>query len=379
MNEIDSLKKELAETKKILRDGQVIFNHIVESNFAGYFDWQIQENTEYLSPTFKKMFGYEDHEMENSPEAWQKIIFQEDLPKVFELFEAHVKSKGKIPFDSELRYHHKDGSVVWVFCRGKVVEWDENGKPLRMLGSHIDITSIKKEKETQQYIEKLEQKNRELQQFAYVASHDLQEPLRTIMSFSDLMLEQYSKELLGNADTYIRFISDASKRMSKLVKGLLDYTRIGKNFEVSEVNMEQIVQFVLDDLNTLINENNVTFEINKLPSIKAQNNEMRSLIINLITNAIKYKKSDEFPRIKIGVKEKTNFWEFFIEDNGIGIEKVHLKRIFLIFQQLHNREVYVGTGIGLAHCQKIVELHGGKIWAESIPKVGSTFYFTIPK
>jgi PAS domain S-box-containing protein len=379
MSEIEHLQKELEETKKALQDREMIFNHIVESTFAGFFDWNIPENTEYLSPTFKKMFGYEDHEMESSPEAWQRIIYQEDLPKVFELFGAHVESKGKIPFDSELRYHHKDGSLVWVFCRGKVVEWDEQGNPLRMLGSHIDITNIKKSEETKLYVEKLEQKNKELQQFAYVASHDLQEPLRTIISFTELMLEQYSGNMEGNADTYLRFISDASNRMSSLVKGLLDYTRIGKNFEVSEVDTELVLQNVLSDLNTLITEKHVTFEIDSLPKIQGLNTEIRSLFMNMITNAIKYKKKGEHPLIKIGATEEMDHWKFHVEDNGIGIEKAHLKRIFLIFQRLHNKDEYAGTGIGLAHCQKIVELHGGKIWVESTPGLGSTFYFTIPK
>ncbi len=379
MSEIEHLQKELEETKKALQDREMIFNHIVESTFAGFFDWNIPENTEYLSPTFKKMFGYEDHEMESSPEAWQRIIYQEDLPKVFELFGAHVESKGKIPFDSELRYHHKDGSLVWVFCRGKVVEWDEQGNPLRMLGSHIDITNIKKSEETKLYVEKLEQKNKELQQFAYVASHDLQEPLRTIISFTELMLEQYSGNMEGNADTYLRFISDASNRMSSLVKGLLDYTRIGKNFEVSEVDTELVLQNVLSDLNTLITEKHVTFEIDSLPKIQGLDTEIRSLFMNMITNAIKYKKKGEHPLIKIGATEEMNHWKFRVEDNGIGIEKAHLKRIFLIFQRLHNKDEYAGTGIGLAHCQKIVELHGGKIWVESTPGLGSTFYFTIPK
>lgn len=379
MSEIEILKKELEETKKALKDREMIFNHIIESTFAGYFDWQIPENTEYLSPTFKKMFGYEDHEMESSPEAWQRIIFQEDLPKVFELFGAHVESKGKVPFDSELRYHHKDGSMVWVFCRGKVVEWDEQGNPLRMLGSHIDITNIKKVEETQLYVEKLEQKNKELQQFAYVASHDLQEPLRTIISFTDLMMEQYGGSIDDSADTYLRFISNASNRMSDLVKGLLDYTRIGKNFEVSEVNSDIVLKNVLDDLNTLITEKNVTFETKSLPIIQGLDTEIRSLFMNLITNAIKYKKKGENPFIRIGATEELDSWQFHVEDNGIGIEKAHLKRIFLIFQRLHNKDEYAGTGIGLAHCQKIVELHGGKIWVESTPSIGSTFYFTIPK
>ncbi len=141
--ELELLRKQLAEAKAEVADQRKVMGHILDATLAGFWDWDIANNTEYLSPTFKQMFGYQDDEMENHPDSWQKIIFEEDLPKVFECFEAHVKSRGKIPYDNEVRYHHKDGSTVHVWCRGQVIEWLEDGSPKRMVGSHVDITQNK--------------------------------------------------------------------------------------------------------------------------------------------------------------------------------------------------------------------------------------------
>ncbi len=141
--EIARLKKELLEAKTALSDLTMVFNEILEGTMAGYWDWDIPNEQEYMSPTFKKMFGYEDHEIANTPDWWQANIFEEDLPGVFKVFEDHVKSKGKIPYDNVVRYRHKNGSTVWVYCRGKVIEWNNDGSPKRMVGSHIDITELK--------------------------------------------------------------------------------------------------------------------------------------------------------------------------------------------------------------------------------------------
>ncbi len=139
---IKQLEKELAETKAALADKEMLLDEILEGTLAGFWDWNIPEHTEYLSPTFKRMFGYADGEMVNSPDSWQKIIYEEDLPKVFETFNAHVESKGEVPYDNVVRYHHKSGDTVHVWCRGKVIEWGKDGSPVRMVGSHIDVSEL---------------------------------------------------------------------------------------------------------------------------------------------------------------------------------------------------------------------------------------------
>lgn len=365
--------------KQKLEEKQIVFDNILEGTLAGYWDWFVQEDREYLSPTFKKMFGYEDHELENTPSTWQRLIHPDDLAVVFENFDKHVASKGAYPFKSEVRYNHKDGSIVWVYCQGKVIEWDKKWNPIRMVGCHVNITSLKKAESTQRYALKLEQKNKELEQFAYVASHDLQEPLRTVSSFVELLNEQYIGKLEGNAPLYLGFISQATKRMSSLIKGLLDHSLLGKNEKLADVDCAKQIASIEADLTQIIVETNTTITAELLPVIKGYKTELRLLFQNLICNAIKFRKPEFDPVINIKVKDKGDRWLFSVSDNGIGIDPQYKDRIFLIFQRLHLKREYEGNGIGLAHCKKIIDLHNGELWLESELGLGSTFYFTIDK
>ncbi|QCX01287.1 PAS domain S-box protein [Aggregatimonas sangjinii] len=362
---------ELKEAQKQLVDRNKAFEQLLEGTMAGHWDWLIQEGTEYLSPSFKEMFGYKDEEMENTPEAWQKIIHPDDLPGVFEMFEKHTASKGEVPFDNQVRYYHKDGSIVWVYCRGKVIEWDDKGNAVRMVGSHVDITPLKNIEE------ELYRSNRELEQFAYVASHDLQEPLNTITDFVGLFEEQYKDKLDSEADQYLEFITQAANRMSSLVKSVLGYSRIGKSKEITTINCNTMVQEVLDDLSKRIKDTGTKLEVGDLPVVKGYRMELNSLFLNLIANAVKFRKEGRTPKVTITAKEEEQFFMFSISDNGIGIEEKNQDRIFNIFQRLNNMDSYEGTGIGLAQCKKIAELHGGNIWVDSVPDKGSTFNFKI--
>ena len=374
---IDNLIEENKALKERLYDKELIFNNILETTLAGYWDWKVAENISYLSPTFKSMFGYEDHEMENSAEAWQKIVHPDDLHKVFETYEKHISSRGEIPYIVECRFFHKNGSIVWVYCKGKAIEWDENWNPLRMVGCHIDITEKKVNEEKEKYTLKLETKNKELEQFAYVASHDLQEPLRTVNSFIELLNNEHKSEFKKDTFKYLEFITDASTRMSELVQGLLDYSRLGKGTEIKLYDCNKILQSVFEDLSLLINETKAQISVGNLPTLKIYPTEMRLLIQNLISNALKFSKKDETCKIEIGYELKDNVHLFFVKDNGIGIQEKYINKIFKIFKRLHNVDIYNGTGIGLAQSQKIIDLHEGEIWVESVFGEGSTFYFTI--
>ncbi|HMH22074.1 MAG TPA: ATP-binding protein [Puia sp.] len=223
----------------------------------------------------------------------------------------------------------------------------------------------------------LESKNKELEQFAYVASHDLQEPLRTTSAFVELFQKEYRGRLDGNADKYLDFIVQASDRMKILVKDLLDYSRIGKEKNSKLVDCNKLLEEILEDLAKIIKESNATIEAYELPAIHAYPTELKLLFQNLITNAIKFRRRDRPPRITIRPNLENGYWKFLFADNGIGIEKAFHERIFIIFQRLHNRSEYEGSGIGLSHCKKIAELHGGRIWVESTPGEGSDFFFTI--
>lgn len=226
---------------------------------------------------------------------------------------------------------------------------------------------------------KLKEQNKELEQFTYITSHDLQEPLRSLVSFTELLEKEFAGTLDGNGNLYIDFISQSSRRMQALVKGLLDYSRIGRKKELVEVDCNQLVDEVLTDITVTITESNAKIIVCDLPKLKGYSTELRQLFQNLISNAIKFRKKEVIPEIKIFAKEQENDWLFSVKDNSIGIDPKDMHKLFVIFKRLHDRDEYEGTGIGLAHCKKIIDLHCGVIWAESTLGQGSTFNFTIPK
>ena len=223
----------------------------------------------------------------------------------------------------------------------------------------------------------MERKNRELEQFAYIASHDLQEPLRTTSSFVDLLKQHYGGKHDAKAEKYFTFITDSCSRMSVLIKDLLDYSRIGRKVEIQRVDCNRVLREVMADLDIAIRESKARIKSGPLPSVDGYPTELKQLMQNLVINAIKFRKKDAVPVIDINAKRKDDHWEFTVADNGIGIEQHHSERIFVIFQRLHTRNEYPGSGIGLSHCKKIVELHKGEIWVNSVPEQGSTFHFTI--
>lgn len=375
-----SLVKENSILRRRLKDQESMFQRIIEGTLLGYWDWRVKENYQYLSPTFKNMFGYADDEMENNPESWQKIIFEEDLPLVFDAFEKHIKSKGHIPFTYESRYHHKDGRTVWVSCRGKVIEWADDGSPVRVVGCHADITPFKIAEEKQlEYVKLLESKNRDLKEFTYIVSHDLKEPLNTISNFSNLVKEIYQEILDEKGQKFLGYISDSTVRMGSLIDSLLQFSNVGHKEIESTVDCNTIIDNVKADLTLQISETNAKFTVAKLPNIQGFKNDIRQLFQNLISNALKFVPNSTIPNIIIQASDEVDFFKFSISDNGIGIDEQHYDRIFSIFQRLHSKADYEGTGIGLANCKKVVENHGGKIWVESKIGKGSTFYFTIKK
>ncbi len=231
----------------------------------------------------------------------------------------------------------------------------------------------------------LEAKNKELEQFAYIASHDLQEPLNTISSFIDLLAEDYKESFDDVGKESLNFIKDASVRMKKLIDALLEYSRLGRSKDYTSVDCNTVIFELKNDLKNRIERTGAKINVKDLPVVKGAEIELRLLFQNLISNGIKFCHADVTPEVTINCIKKEDpenisneFWEFSVKDNGIGIPKKHQERIFAIFQRLHSRDQYEGTGIGLAHCKKIVESHGGTIWLSSNEEEGTTFYFTIP-
>ncbi|MDB5257654.1 MAG: domain S-box-containing protein [Chitinophagaceae bacterium] len=220
--------------------------------------------------------------------------------------------------------------------------------------------------------------NKELEQLTYIASHDLQEPLRTISNYMQVFEEDYLEQLDDNAGKYVRAVKAAAKRMRILVQALLDFSRLGSDKTLSFIDCNKLIADVIEDLNTVIKKSDATIEVSEMPKLNIYEVQIGQLFQNLITNAIKFQKKDTKPLIHIYSKWVNDVWQFSVSDNGIGIAPAYFQRIFDIFQRLHSVEEYQGYGIGLANCKKIIDLHQGKIWIESTLENGTTVNFTIP-
>ncbi len=306
-----------------------------------------------------------------------KIVRSNHHPISFHKNILAIVSSGNTWF-GEVKNKAKDGTFYWTDT-AIVPFTNKFGEVYEYMAIKLDITKKKEAEEllSSKYVKKLEDKNKELEQFSYIASHDLQEPLRTITSFSDILYSEYNDKLDDQAKQIFTFIKQATGRMSSLIKNLLDYSRIGQKEKFIDVDTNLILGTISIDLNSLIKNSNTIIKYKKLPIIEASPTEFRLLFQNLISNAIKFSKKGIDPIIEIKAKTMEHGWEFSVKDNGIGIPQEFQEKIFAIFQRLHLREEYEGTGIGLAHCRKIVHLHGGEIWVKSKPNEGSTFYFTI--
>ena len=243
-----------------------------------------------------------------------------------------------------------------------------------------DITDFaKSSKQLRKRKEELEFKNNELEQFAYIASHDLQEPLNTVRGFIKLIRLKGVENIPAEYQDYFDHIEQSSERMSSQLTGLLEYSRIGKHGEKEEHKVDSILNEVCDDMKTHLDDTRAEVIWTDMPIVKGVKAELISLFRNLINNAMKYVDKGVIPKVEIAYKALEGCHEFAIQDNGIGIDPIHQDKIFVIYQRLFNKSQYPGDGIGLAHCKKIVELHGGKIWVESELGKGSTFYFTIER
>ncbi len=291
--------------------------------------------------------------------------------------------KGEIPEPREIQLYNKEKNLMWVHVSVSLIKF-RGENLIQILIQDInelkeaELNLKKSKKKLEKTLEALKRSNENLQHFAYIASHDLQEPLRMVTSYTQLLERRYKDKLDDSAIDFINFAMEGASRMKQLINALLAYSRVdtrGKPFE--SLNCEDILETVLSNLRVSIMETNAEITNDPLPNIMVDNTQMIQLFQNLIGNAIKFK-GDNPPRIHVSAKKENHEWIFSVKDNGIGIDKKYFERIFVIFQRLHTREEYSGSGIGLAICKKIVERHGGKIWVESELEKGTTFYFSIP-
>lgn len=308
--------------------------------------------------------------------GWLDTLHPEDRGRAVDVFMA--ANAARKPFTSDYRLRHWDGSYRWVSDAGHP-RFDSENHFLGFVGTVIDVHERRHfEDALKQHADELLRSNAELSRFAFVASHDLKEPLRVVTNYVQLLERDNEGRLHPRSTTYMRFVTDATARMAALINDLLSYSRISANpIELTSVDLNETVERVTIDLQAAIGESKARILYPRLPTITADRTQMAQLFQNLIGNAIKYRASDVSPTIRIEAFPQGGKQLVSVSDNGIGIPKEYHQKIFGLFQRLHSRDKYAGTGIGLAVCKKIVEAHQGKIWVESQPGAGSTFYFQL--
>jgi PAS domain S-box-containing protein len=353
-------------TEEALKKNEQKYRSIFENMQDVFYQTDLNGIIVEISPSVKSLAKL----------AREKVIgtsvsdFYENIQDRAELLNI-LSKKGEVR-DYELSFKSAEGDSLYVSINARLIK-DDKGTPI-----HIDGV-LRNNTERKNNELKILAQNKELEQFVYIASHDLQEPLITLKCFSELLQDEVKDKLGQDANQYLSFILESSGRMQELIKGLLFYSKIGKEREFSPVDCNEVVAEVIQDMDATIKKNNAQINVQPLPKINGNAFEIRQLFQNLISNSLKFQKKNSIPKINISVKDQESNWLFSVEDNGIGIDKKDMDKVFVIFKRLHNRADYEGTGIGLAHCKKIVELHGGTIWIESTVGEGSVFKFTIPK
>ncbi|WP_436923995.1 PAS domain S-box protein [Halosimplex amylolyticum] len=338
--------------------------------------WEIDPNTEevFWTEHLFDLLKVDDDEEPPLDEALD--VYHEDDRSVVESGVQEALDSGD-PFDVGVRFETPGGEVRWLRVQG--VPETVRGEVVSLRGAAQDVTERKqREQRLEELIERLGESNERLEQFAYAASHDLQEPLRMVSSYLQLIEQRYAADLDADGQEFIEFAVDGADRMRDMIEGLLQYSRVdtrGDQFE--PVGLEAVFADVREDLQVRIDETDAEITVDGLPRVEGDGGQLRQVFQNLLDNAIEYS-GTEPPRVHVSAERAGDRWEISVSDEGIGIDSEDADRVFEVFQSLHSRDDHSGTGIGLALCERIVERHGGDIWVASEPGDGSTFTFTLP-
>ena len=360
------------QAERALRESEAKHRRLIETMNQGLGMVDEHANVVYFNGNFCGMLGYSSNEVVGR----HLMDFLDESNR--EILHEQLARRERGERESyEMAWTRKDGRKVATIVSPQPL-FDEDGT---FKGSFAVITDISDRKRAE---EELQRSNADLEQFAYVASHDLQEPLRMVSSYVQLLERRYKDKLDEDANEFIAFAVDGAKRMQGLINGLLTYSRVGRRGKEFERNScERTLERCLANLQTAIAESDASVTHDPLPEVMGDESQLAQLFQNLVGNAIKFR-GGQPPKVHVSAKRletrdtQSQMVQFSVSDSGIGMDPKHAERVFMVFQRLHTREEYPGTGMGLAICRKIVERHGGRIWAESEPGKGSTFHFTIP-
>jgi PAS domain S-box-containing protein len=365
---IQSRERELKDALGQVEQERERFHFMAESMPQKIFTAKPDGDVDYYNRQWTEFTGLEMDQMMGW--NWAEFVHPDDIERNIETW-RHSLETGE-PFLCEHRFRRADGQYRWHLSRARAMR-DPNGGITMWIGSNTDIHE-QKEKE-----EELRQANDDLQQFAYSASHDLQEPIRNVAVYSELIFKRYHDELDADGREFLGFLVEGARRLSTLVHDLLAYTSASKT-ELSEtaVDAGAVLSQTVQILEQAIRENDASVTHDRLPELYMESAHLQQIFQNLIGNAIKYRRGEP-PRVHVSATMQGGYWCFSVQDNGMGIEPQYKEKIFGLFKRLHRDPRYSGTGIGLAICQRVVERYGGRIWVESEFGRGSTFYFTVPK
>lgn len=384
---ICNIATDITENKRAeaaMRDSETMFRTLSENAPIGIFRTNALGQTIYVNPYMLKMTGYSAAELYGN--GWQRLIHPDDVESVIR--EAERTRAQHLVFDMEHRCVMRHGAILWTRVIAAPI-LDQAGSIQSLVGVVIDVTDRKQalevihnlnvelEKRVEERTRELMRSNKDLEAFAYIASHDLQEPLRTVAGCTQILEQRYKDKLDPDADKLINYTLDGVTRMKALIDDLLSYSRLGTAPRaMKEVNVKTIVDQALQNLERAQKEASATITCDQLPIVRGDTMQLTQLFQNLIGNAIKYR-GDKPALVHISARRDQQDWLFSVRDHGIGIDSKYHERIFLIFQRLHGREL-PGTGVGLAICKRIVEQHGGRIWVESQAGQGATFFVALP-
>lgn len=366
-----------AELEVQIRTNPDMWAFIQESSLDGVWYWDLENpKAEWMSPELWRLLGFDPAEKAHDPAEWQDLIFAEDLEVALENFHAHCADPSH-PYDQIVRYRHADGSTVWVRCRGMAIR-KPDGTPVRMLGVHNDLTAIYSSSANEN--EALAAANAELQAVAYALSHDLKSPASTAQMLAKELQTTQANRLDEDGRLLLNLMTETTGRMQLLIDDLLSYAALaGAPEEMTPVDLNTVVAEVLDELEGMVAQHNARIDVAPLPSIVACRRQIRVLLTNLVSNAIKFHFANRWPRVQITSQTTdAGLTLLHVSDNGIGIEENDQIRIFDMFKRLHRTEEYAGNGLGLALCQRIAQNHDGAISVASEPGKGSTFTLSLP-